>query len=134
MLVRKDFKNAILISLELEQPFRLFNLLNEFTKGCSVQESTLKLSGLFESIPEEKLDRILLYIRDWNTSFKRASLAQIVLCVLLRMRDSVALPSLLECCKALLPYSERHFEHVQDLQASVYLVDFVLSHMDSMQA
>lgn len=134
MLVRKDFKNAIVMALELEQPFRIFKLMNELTKGNSTAEAIQKVSALLESLPTDKLDRILLYIRDWNTSFKRSALAQVILSVLLRSQAKTLpeeqLPSLKECSKALLPYTERHFEHIQELISNSYLVDFVLGHMD----
>lgn len=131
MLLRRDFKNAILLAIELEQPFRLFGLLNEHTKSLPTAEARDRLHALLSGLPAERLDRILGYIRDWNASFKRAALAQLVLHVLLRLRRTVELPSLVECCKALLPYSERHFEHLQDLSASVHLTSFLLHHMDN---
>jgi len=131
MLLRKDFKNALLLALHLQQPFRLFALLNEHTRGLSFVEAQTRMRALFDTLPADKLDRILVYIRDWNTSFKRAALAQIVLNVLLRMPARTELPSLQETCKALLPYSQRHYDHVQELASSAYLVDFVLHHMDN---
>lgn len=131
MLIRRDFKNAVVLAIELDQPFRIFGLLNELTKGLSAAEARERLHVLLSSLPGEKLDRLLGYIKDWNASFKRATLAQLVLHVLLRLRKTVELSSLVECCKALLPYSERHFEHLQELSASAHLTGFLLHHMDN---
>lgn len=132
LLLKRDYYNAIVVALELEQPFRLFSLVNEFVLGASCAEARAKLAALFAALPPAQLDRILVYIRDWNTSFKRAALAQIVLSVILQTGLTRAeLPSLQECCVALQPYTERHFAHVQELMANGYLVDFVLSHMDN---
>lgn len=132
LLLRKDFKNAIILSIELEQPYRLFNLFNQYTKGCSLSESQDKLLQLLSVIPLEKIVRIVAYIKEWNVSFKRAPLAQSVLNAILRTVAHQDCPELRESFKALLPYSERHLSHVQDLTANSYLVDFVLAHMDGL--
>jgi U3 small nucleolar RNA-associated protein 13 len=134
LLLRSDLRNAVVLALELEQPFRIFALLNSLTRGESNTAAQEKLSQLLSALPLDKLDRLCLYIRDWNTSFRRALLAQLVLNTILRLHPMETLregmPHLKETAKAILPYTQRHFAHTQELMTSARLVDFVLAQMN----
>ncbi len=132
MMVRKDYRNAMLLAVQLEQPSRLLNLMNEYTKGMTLKESVSHLSGLLRDLPEEAIDKVLNFTKEWNSSLKRAAISQIILNVILALPfNRSKLPSLVDTVKSLLPYSERHFEHVIDLMSNSYLVDFVLSQMEN---
>jgi hypothetical protein len=76
-------------------------------------EGAKKLVSVLSSLSPEHLDRLLRYVRDWNTQSKHNLFAQQVLfCALRSLPPSTlkACPSFPDVVKAVIPYSERHFE------------------------
>lgn len=147
-LVVKDYRNAITLALSLDQPRRLLNIFQEVIKtaehghgtGSEDNEDTSAILGslavdqVVTSLAPDQLDRLLKYVRNWNTNGKFAQVAQAVLYCILTHYTSTALlelPSAKEMISALQPYSERHFSRIDGLLTESFIVDYTLHAMDA---
>ncbi|KAI9311096.1 WD40-repeat-containing domain protein [Dichotomocladium elegans] len=131
---KKDYLNAILLALSLNQPFRLLGLFRNVmearaeTNDNSISGSDAVDKVLAELAPEN-LEKLLGYVRDWNTNAKHATIAQTVLNAILASHSSeelVSLPKAKELIDGLLPYTDRHFQRLDDLITQSYIVDYTL--------
>lgn len=108
-LSMKDYSNAIMLALSMDQPRRLLNLFTEvrLTAGTS-QSSTdpaadlLSYTGsrhvdaVLRDLHPREIRQILGYIKDWNTVSRSAEVAQGVLHALLKMHDAEKLLAYLD--------------------------------------
>lgn len=154
----KDYRNAIVLALSMDQPRRLFNLLSDILSDTSsmlsTQSSTI-LTEVFASLNSSDIFRLLGYIRDWNSKSRDSDTAQSALHVLLKTQSSssilkaapvrtgleIALPSetakesatkgsIADIIEALMPYTERHYARAERLHQESAFLDFVLAQMD----
>lgn len=104
---KKDYLNAILLALSLEQPFRLLNLFRDVMESAdeSVRDSSItgspQVDKILAEMGSDNLAKLLNYVRDWNTNAKHATVAQTVLNVILSSHSSeelVSLPNVKEVC------------------------------------
>lgn len=91
-LLKKDYLNAILLAMSLEQPFRLLNLfdtvLNERPEGDTSITGAAAIDKILQDMTPEQINKLLGYIRDWNTNAKRSRVAQTILNALLTLHSS----------------------------------------------
>ncbi|KAG5188335.1 hypothetical protein JKP88DRAFT_267609 [Tribonema minus] len=90
------------------------------------------MDALVNHWDEEQIKTCLSYCRDWNTNAKTAAVAQAVITALLRCIGLERLSQVETCSEvleALLPYSERHYQRLDRLLQSTYLVDYTLAGM-----
>lgn len=130
MILRKDFENAALLAIQLEQPQRLLQLLGQIVDGRPAAEGTALLASLMSRFDRDSIGKLVCWVRDWNTSLKRAYVAQLVLNVLLRnaLRSADHMdPTTIQILSAhIQPYTEKHFEKVDELLIESNLVDFIV--------
>lgn len=129
MILRKDFENAALLAIQLEQPQRLLQLLGQIVDGRPVSEGTALLAGLMGRFDRDSMGKLVCWVRDWNTSLKRAYVAQLVLNVLLRntlLSDTMDATMTQILSAHIQPYTEKHFEKVDELLIESNLVDFIV--------
>jgi U3 small nucleolar RNA-associated protein 13 len=138
---RKDWRNAIITAMELDQPYRLLNLFNEVISNSSV-ESGKSITGLAEvdqviaTLSDEQLTKLLLRVRDWSTNARTSHVAQRILHVILRKCSPDRLMGLKDIkgvVEALIPYSDRYLKQVDKLLQESYVVDYILREMDDLQ-
>lgn len=140
-LKRKDYRSAIILGMQLDQPFKILNiLLKVFQQQLSAddEESELKsqiaeIETLFISLNREDLLKLLLYVRDWNTNAKYAYISQRVLSIVLKgysPNTLLSLPKIKQLIDSLGSYTSRHYEHCDELLKQSYLVGFTLECMD----
>jgi U3 small nucleolar RNA-associated protein 13 len=75
------------------------------------------------------LQKLLFFIRDWNTSARKSEIAQTALNVVLRTINAdrlLELPKLKEIMDGLLPYTERHFNRCKKMLIDHYIIDLVV--------
>lgn len=125
MMLRKDFKNAAHLAMQLGQPHRLFLLLGQLVEGRPVEESIRLLSELIGALGQEPRSKLLIWLRDWNTSLKRSYVSQLVLHALLRS-DTAWSSTDKQVLQQIRSYNERHFEKLDSLLINSYLIDFVV--------
>lgn len=80
---KKDYLNAILLALSLGQPFRLLGLFREVYENRPENDTSITGSENVDKILAEmaldNLEKLLGYVRDWNTNAKHSDIAQTVL-------------------------------------------------------
>ncbi|KAJ8330858.1 U3 small nucleolar RNA-associated protein 13 [Batrachochytrium dendrobatidis] len=154
LLLRKDYKSAVLLAMQLDQPYRILTILSDVRKAATVSstESTdaervdtdldvtsvtgsKSLDALIQNLPSETLEQLLLYIRDWNTHSKHVQVTQALLYLILKGYNPsvlIELPKAKEILEGLLPYNERHFVHANELLKKSHVLEYTLKYMDSL--
>ncbi|KAI8322302.1 WD40 repeat-like protein [Martensiomyces pterosporus] len=156
-LQAKDYRNAITLALSLQQPHRLLKIFQDVmmasehrdlsssssadAAGDSAEESgkrpilgSFAVDEVIGTLAPDQLERLLGYVRNWNTNGKFARVAQATLYCILTQYTSQAildLPSAKDLISAVQPYSERHFGRLDGLLTDSYIVDYTLHAMDS---
>ncbi|CAG8464371.1 1252_t:CDS:10 [Acaulospora colombiana] len=117
-LKKKDYRNAIILAISLNQPFRLLTLFTEVFDNRPEGDTSITGSGSIDEIigtlSKENLEQMLKYLRDWNTNARHSRTAQIVLNLL----------------DGLLPYTERHYQRLDRMLTDSYIIDYTLHAMD----
>ncbi|KAJ3274999.1 Transducin (beta)-like 3 [Terramyces sp. JEL0728] len=137
-LKRKDFKNALILALQLDQPFKILGILKNVQSERVDEDSVLgsaSVDQFFSSLSSENLEKILNYLKDWNTHSKHSRTAQLVLGLLIKNIDPqqlLEIPNSEQILESLLAYSERHLTHATQLVKENYLLDYTLERMDAL--
>ncbi|KAJ3216635.1 Transducin (beta)-like 3 [Clydaea vesicula] len=125
-IAKKDYKSACKLALKLDRPFHLLNLLHTLIKMTSVDiNSTVKF--MINDLNDEQLEKLLSFIREWNTSAKKSEIAQIVLKNVLEdfeFERILNLKNIKEILEGLIPYTERHYNRSKILICNNKIVDF----------
>jgi U3 small nucleolar RNA-associated protein 13 len=172
--MRRDYKNAIVLAMSMDQPFRLYTLFHDVMMQSAhddeiegegqrkkedqivaehpacVTSTSLAVVGdkgptsilgspvvdvILASLEANEVIRLIGYIRDWNTRVKQSHVAQTVLYALVRFHPHqvlAELPTMAEMIEGVLPYTERHFQRMNQLLTDSYIVDFTLQSMDGL--
>ncbi|KAI9103198.1 WD40-repeat-containing domain protein [Phlyctochytrium arcticum] len=134
-LQKRDYKNAILLAMRLDQPFRLLKILQDVSLAHKDPDSILGLSTVDRIIAElsdKHLAQLLRYIRSWNTHNKHARIAQSLLHVILKSYSPerlLKIPKCKEIIDALLAYTDRHLKIADGLVVQSYVVDYTIGSM-----
>ncbi|OAD67317.1 hypothetical protein PHYBLDRAFT_178344 [Phycomyces blakesleeanus NRRL 1555(-)] len=130
---KKDYLNAILLALSLEQPFRLLGMFREVIESRPEGDESITGLALVDKVlgdlTGEPLEKLLLYIRDWNTNAKHSYVAQTVLHAILSLHsadDLVKIANAKELIDGLLPYTDRHYQRMDDLITQSFIIDYTL--------
>lgn len=141
-----NYREAIVLALQMDQPGRLFTLLKSVIE--TEQPDAGSLTGLASvdevlgSLADEQLYKLLLRLRDWNTNVRTAPIAQKILWTVVKSYPASRLASLRpqgkvgakgslkDILDGIRAYSERHYKRVEDLVDESYLLDFTLREMD----
>lgn len=146
---KKDYQNAILLAMSLEQPFRLLQLFRDVMEARADDNESITGSAdvdkVISEMTPEHLEKLLGYIRDWNTNAKHSHVAQTVLHAILSLhspeqlvelsnakevsRTLDVLPLLItseQIIDGLLPYTDRHYQRIDDLITQSFIVDYTL--------
>jgi len=138
-LRHKEYAEALEISLEREKPYQAIKVLNaiiesELEKG---QNGLNALRRHVSSWSSDRLLRILKYCREWNTRARNSHVALMVVKAIVSTVPAhklAATEGVPEILAGIVPYTERHFDRLDRLYASSYLLDFVLHSMGSLEA
>ncbi|CAO3661060.1 unnamed protein product [Rhizopus stolonifer] len=130
---KKDYLNAILLALSLEQPFRLLKLFKEVhearPEGDQSVTGSENIDGILGQLSIENIEKLLKYVRDWNTNAKHSDIAQITLNAILishTAEEIVEIPTAKEIIDGLLPYTDRHYQRIDDLITQSFIIDYTL--------
>ncbi|CAM9151466.1 unnamed protein product [Ectocarpus sp. 4 AP-2014] len=152
-LRNKEFGPAIALALELKRPQKLWGVLRDaMTEGMGEggegglaggdEKTTTEMASrrLDEHVSCWTMDTIsqcLGYCRDWNTNARKAVVVHALVGSILRCVSITSLkelPGCAELVRVLLPYSERHFQRLDRLLQSSYLVEHTLASMQMLVA
>ncbi|KAF5102047.1 hypothetical protein D0Z00_000507 [Geotrichum galactomycetum] len=132
----KDWKNAIILALSLDQPYKLLKLFTEVSNNNLEEGSITGLVAVDKAIGELNLEmvaRLLKRVRDWNTNGRTSPIAQMILHAILchHSVDRLSqIPGLIQLVEGILPYSERHFNRMEELAEESFTIDFALKQMN----
>ncbi|TPX70250.1 hypothetical protein SpCBS45565_g01894 [Spizellomyces sp. 'palustris'] len=134
-LHKRDYKNAILLAMRLDQPFRLLTLFEDLSTNRQDPSSILgstAVDSIISNLSDSKLAQLLNYIRTWNTNTRHARTAQSLLHVILKAYTPnrlMRVPKCKEIVDALLAYTERHLKIADGLLIQSYVVDYTVECM-----
>lgn len=123
--------------MQLDQPMRVLGIFTELGVKRPDGESITGSFGVDEylkTIGDVELQRLLMYIRDWNTHSKHSRTAQRILNYILRHQDVdrlLGLEDVGEVLDALIGYSEKHFGDCLHMVRDCFLIEYTLERMDS---
>ena len=153
-VAKKQYRKAIILTLELNFPYKLRVLLEELLlgeapkakitlRGKSILENKKitdrkkgeqMISEIVKTFSEKRLLQWMKYIRQWNTNSRHSILAQYCLSMVLRNFKPEKLmaisPEMKSITEAILAYSDRHFKRIDKLVQQSYLLDHTLSAMN----
>lgn len=137
-LLRKDYKNAMLMAMSLQQPFRLFSIFDDILESPNPsnperEHRTKIIFEIFKSFTSDQVSTLLSYIKDWNTNAKHCSIAQSLLHLLFQSFSPsyfIENKSMKPILEALLPYTERHLQRADQLVTNSFILDYTLQSMD----
>eukprot|EP00741_Cyanophora_paradoxa_P003445 tig00000704_g3346.t2 len=124
---QKEFLKAAEIAFRLDRPLRLLGVLESL-----LAQSEGSLTEFLEQLSAAQVTKLLHYIRDWNTSARHATVAQMVLASILRLfppEEILKSSNFTELLAGLIPYTERHLARALRLYRSSFLLDGTLSSM-----
>lgn len=136
-LRHKEFSQALNIALSLDKPRLALKVLTAIIE-TDVKEGRNPITSLREYIPKwsmERLGQVLGYCREWNTRARNCDVAMLVIRAIVsvlpaeKLAGSDGVPEILA---GVTPYAERHFERLDRLFSSSYLLDFALFSMGSL--
>lgn len=129
----EEWEKAITLALELDRPMRLLNLL----KAVGRRQEQGSISGsqgvddVLANLDQGHTQKLIDRVRDWNTNSRTSVIAQRVLKIILTRQIPSQIPH--DMLKALLAYSERHYNRINEMLASSYALDYVLTEMSLTQ-
>jgi U3 small nucleolar RNA-associated protein 13 len=133
----KEYEQALEIALQLEKPMQALKVLNSIVEN-DVQKGQSGFETLQRHVKGWSMARttqILRYCRDWNTRARNCHMAMLVLKAIVSTIPAhtlAAAEGVPEILAGITPYAERHFDRLDRLHASTYLLDFALFSMGSL--
>lgn len=141
-----NYREAITLALQMDQPGRLFSLFKSVVETESPDEGSMSglntVDEVLGHLGDEQLYKLLIRLRDWNTNVRTAPIAQKILWTVAKSYPASRLAglrpsgkvgakgSLKDVLDAIKAYSERHYKRVEELVDESYLLDFTLREMD----
>jgi len=128
-LHEKNYHQAILLAFELEQPFRIRSIFADLLSGPDAGV----VDDIVKEFSEDTLKKSLHYIRDWNTNARHSVVAQEVLSRIVRVyppKQLLKIQGMKQILQALLPYTDRHFQRLDQLLQKSCIIDFTLQRMN----
>lgn len=134
-----NYREAILLALELDHPARLLTLMQNVTATSPPEEGSLSgvhaVDEVLRSLSDGQLLILMQRLRDWNTNARTAIVAQRILGVIVRSYSTTKLAGLRgrgwkDVLEALRVYTERHYRRIEELVDESYLVEYTLGEME----
>lgn len=133
----KEYEKALEIALELDKPRQALKVLtaiieNDVQKG---QNSMSTLKEHVKSWPISRTTQVLRYCRDWNTRARNSHVAMLTVKAIVSSipaQTLAAADGIPELMAGIMPYAERHFQRLDKLYTSSYLIDYTLMSMGNM--
>eukprot|EP00934_Nitzschia_sp_Nitz4_P002805 Nitzschia sp. Nitz4//scaffold5_size260463//197221//200295//NITZ4_001010-RA/size260463-processed-gene-0.93-mRNA-1//1//CDS//3329555424//2795//frame0 len=131
----KEYSKALEIALQVDKPLQALRVINSIIEEEIKEGKGNGLMSLQSNVKSWDMDRVgkvLKYCRDWNTRARNATVAMLVVQAIVTVVpvDKLAnTPGNPEMMAGIMPYAERHFERLERLYTSSYLLDFCLSNM-----
>uniref|UniRef100_A0A183CM95 WD_REPEATS_REGION domain-containing protein n=1 Tax=Globodera pallida TaxID=36090 RepID=A0A183CM95_GLOPA len=132
LLEQDRLTEALLLTLDLAQPFQCLTVLNKLTTDGPSEEIDARLSEVFVRLSVAQLSVLLDYAAQWNTNTRTYATGQLVLnCVLksVHPEELLKLPNIGDVVKTFLPYSLRHYGRLTTQRKNVAQLNYTFSCM-----
>jgi U3 small nucleolar RNA-associated protein 13 len=150
-LRNKRYDRALATALDLGHSLKVLNILTAILevegKKQSAKQSAVsttagkkgdaftsdwsrRLDPYVKAFTPEQLDKVVTYLKEWNTNARHCYTSQVLLHALLRLVRAEELMKhrvVLEALPALLSYSERHYQRLDRLNQASYMLDYFAS-------
>jgi U3 small nucleolar RNA-associated protein 13 len=136
-LRHKEFGKALEIALQVDKPRQALKVMNSIIEN-DLQKRQNGLSSLQKHAKGwtmERVTQVLKYCREWNTRARNSHIAMMVVKAIATSIPAEKLAStqgIPEILSGITPYAERHFDRIDRLYASSYLLDFLLGSMGTL--
>lgn len=127
-----DVTSAINAESALEVFLSSLSTQNRINKSLIVKN---KLDKYVSKWSDTDIEKIVTYLKDWNTNAKNSYVCTLVLDSLFQTQGYerlMSLPELVGSLAAIISYSERHYQRMNKLHQSTYITDYILSVMTSL--
>ncbi|TPX56305.1 hypothetical protein PhCBS80983_g04618 [Powellomyces hirtus] len=135
-LQKRDYKNAIMLAMRLDKPFRLLSLFEQVADLALHPTTSIlghtQVDHIIATLNDTNLEKLLGHIKTWNTNTRHARTAQSVLHVILKHVDPERIARLRkarELLDALVVYTERHQKLANQLVTQSFIVDYTVESM-----
>lgn len=135
-LYHREYDKALELALKVDKPMTVMRIISGIIE--SGLESGSNCDGLellqqhVKTWDMDRVEKILKYCRDWNTRARNASIAMTLVKAIVTTISVDKLSSvkgLPEILAGITPYAERHFDRLDRLYTSSFMLDFALSSM-----
>ena len=129
-----EYDQALDLALELHKPRQVLKVLSSIVEQ-DISKGLQNLQGHVKGWDMDRTKQVLLYCRDWNTRARNSHLAMLVVQAVVTtipVSDLASADGIPEILAGIVPYSERHFDRLDSLYGSTYLLDFTLCHMGAL--
>ena len=130
----REYDKALELALELNKPRQVLKVLTSIIEQ-DVTKGLTNLQGHVRGWDMERTHQVLQFCRDWNTRARNSNLAMLVVQAIVTTVPAADLASadgIPEILAGIVPYAERHFDRLDKLYGSTYLLDFTLSNMGAL--
>jgi len=130
----KEYDQALGLALELNKPRQVLKVITSIVEQ-DVSHALTSLQGHVKDWDMDRTKQILQYCRDWNTRARNSNIAMLVVQAVVTTIPAADLASadgIPEILAGVVPYAERHFDRLDKLFESTYLIDFTLSSMGAL--
>lgn len=139
LLHAKDYRRALNVAFNLNQPRKIFEIFQEVIADqdpislTPFNNKPSLLSEIISHMPHNHVEKLFEYLREWNTNGKYAMTSQIILAHILKTYTTSSLmkvPDMRLALQALIPYTTRHQQRVNNFIQQSFIIDFTLSEMN----
>lgn len=124
LMQKKKYGKALSLTILLEQPFRALTILKEMWKTPTREED---LTSALRQMRPDQIQSMLEFVSVWNANSKHSHVAQAVLATIFQMYSPAELlefPEIRKLVENLLPFTERHFSRLKQLEQKSEFIDF----------
>jgi U3 small nucleolar RNA-associated protein 13 len=137
--MKRDYRRALKIAFELGYPHHSLLILQQVLADNPNdplkynKDGEVLVNELVQELAADQTScgKLLSYARDWNTNARNAYVAHLVLRAILTLHTPEYLfkniVGMKEIIVALLPYTTRHIQRIENLQQQAHLLDYTLS-------
>lgn len=132
-MYHREFDKALELALRVDKPMAVMKVISSIIESGyddkGKQSGLEALQGHVKKWDLERVGKILKYCRDWNTRARNATVAMTLVKAIVtsipvdRLSSDSGIP---ETMSGITPYAERHFDRLDRLYASSFVLDFTL--------
>lgn len=128
LISQGNFKNAILIALELNYSMKLFDIFRQIFNS----EKQDELIEILSELNDQQMDQLFKKMKNWNINFKNFEICQNLLYLMFNHLniEKFQKSKLINVMESMIPYNERHLNRVETLMEESYILDYSIEQMD----